>query len=202
MKKILYIASFTLLFFVFKNSSILKNVACAANYGSCATGSYAICPATGQAISACISSVDINVSILGVNAPVGTKFKITAAADQLSCADVTCLKRSQTITVGPLTTSSGTIRGVLDQIGCSQGACDDDIKVTVIIDPSTPIPSGMNCTITPNATQTGNIKGKNGQSLNYLYSLTCTTPTAPTTTPTTCPVLAIPAVVVTCPSCF
>lgn len=136
--------------------------------------------------SGSISSMDIHVTILGVNVPAGTTFQISATTPG-TCTSVKCLLRQESATTDPYAPGA-VLSKTLNKMGCggAGSGCNDTATVTVA--PSSAI-TGRTCswsystngaigsfTSSPGSSQ---IPLANGTSTSMYFMYTCTSPQPP-----------------------
>lgn len=181
-KKIIFSSLLVVLFFLglslLKDNSSISFIktACATNWGGCNPDpNYQVCPKTGVAISACVQSVDFNITISSVGSapiPPGTPFRIQlypSDGSGDSCPNVTCLRRTSDYTTPGWGTAGTPYSVKLDQIGCDlTGQCTNNYTVQINFATSV---TGISC---PEFRQNFNIQNGNPVTVNYPVNCTST----------------------------
>ena len=178
-----------------------ENVACARSWDTCpGAGNVPVSEIyPGQNY---VDSVGLNFKITGKNIPPNQVFRIDVGAAACT-SEVKCLKRSDSTTTSPF---NGTASyGNIQTIGCSSGGCDDNLQVNAYFSGGSfngtckvYAGDGTPDVLLPDATQSENIKSRNGTEMSFFFYFDCDAPLEPTPTITPTPgVTVTPKITIT-----
>lgn len=177
---------FIALYFIGINTS--DNVACAKSWDTCPGAGNVPVSEIYPGVNF-VDSVGLNFKITGKNIPPNQVFRIDVGAPACT-SEVKCLKRSDSTTTSPF---NGTASyGDIQTIGCSSGGCDDNLQVNAYFSGGSfngtcrvYAGDGTPDVYLPDATQSDNIKSRNGTEMSFFFYFDCETPPTPSPTPTT-----------------